>query len=68
MSSSESSNKKLTGTYTLNMVLQHFIQKLKVFNLQQSFLLIQPDPTAIDGSVLPDIINRLDNYDKNNLQ
>ena len=68
MSSAENNDEKLTGTYTLNMVLQQFIRKLKIYDLQRAFILIQPDPTATDGSVLPDIIPLLDDYDKQSLQ
>ena len=68
MPSAENTDEKLTGTYTLNMVLQYFIHKLKVYDLQRAFILIQPDVTATDGSVLPDVINLMDDYDKQHLQ
>ena len=68
MSSVENTVENLTGTYTLNMILQHFISKLKVYDLQRAFILIQPDVTATDGSVLPDVINLMDDYDKQHLQ
>ena len=66
--SAENNDEKLTGTYTLNMVLQQLNCKLKIYNLQRAFILIQLDPTATDGSVLPDIIALLEDYDKQNLQ
>ena len=62
----ENNDEKLTGTYTLNMVLQQLNCKLKIYDLQRKFILIQPDPTATDGSVLSDIIALLEDYDKKN--
>ena len=64
----ENNDEKLTGTYTLNMVLQQLIRKSKIYDLQRAFILIQPDLTTTYGSVLSDVVALLEDYDKQNLQ
>ena len=68
MTSTKNNDEKLVGTYTLNIILKYFIHKLKIFDLQNAFTLIQPDPSNTDGSVLPETIPLLEHYDRHSLQ
>ena len=50
VTSTKNNDEQLIGTYTLNIIIKDFICKLKTFDLQNAFTLIQSDPSAMDGS------------------
>ena len=50
------------------MNLQQFQQKLRLYNMYRVFLLIEPDITTTDGSVLPDVIDLISNYTDQDLK
>ena len=56
ITSTKNNDDKLIRNCTLNIILKEFICELKIYDLQITFLLTQPDPFALDGSVLPDTI------------
>ena len=65
VTSANNHNKNLTNTYTVNATLQELFRCLKQFDMHRVFLLVTPDATAINGSVLPDVVDLLE---KNNDQ
>ena len=60
--SGDNNDEKLSSTYTINMTLQQFQRKLRLYDMYRVFLLVEPDLTATDGSVLPDVIDLVGNY------
>ena len=68
VTSAKNHDEKLTSTYTVNMTLQEFFCWLKQFNTHRVFLLVIPDTTATNGSVLPDVVDLLEKNNDQNLK
>ena len=50
------------------MTLKEFFRRMKQYNMHRVFILVNADTTATDGSVLPDIINLMENNNNQNLK